>query len=100
MGAANVNLWAFPSTETADQSTPHPDGHAPSSAAPTQVSQEAAKACKPLSHSSSDSACLLCSSLCRFLNFNLLPITRCVIKASWQLQVITNNKHIFSNFKY
>ena len=47
-----------------------------------------------------DSAYLLCSSLCRFLNFNLLPITRCVIKASPQLQVITNNKYIFSNFKY
>lgn len=47
-----------------------------------------------------DSAYLLCSSLCRFLNFNLLPITRCVIKASLQLQVIINNKYIFSNFKY
>ena len=40
-----------------------------------------------------DSAYLLCSSLCRFLNFNLLPITRCVIKASPQLQVITPPKY-------
>ena len=47
MGAANVSLWAFPSTEMADQSTPHPDGHAPSSAAPTQVNQEAARPANP-----------------------------------------------------